>query len=283
MRHAQAKGRAIKLHLSTNTKNDTVPTISPVHGKPVEVPTQAVYPDFTMKKYNCPSCGAEVLFRSVVSVYAVCQFCRSIVVRRDVDVESIGTMAALPDDMSPLQIGTEGDYQQHQFTLIGRRKMGWRDGGWNEWLFITDDGRNGWLAEAQGSYGISFELDYPLYPVAGEAHSGRITRFEKMDPIHRVAKRKVLSDASLEVGSYVTLDEQSYRVMDVKHATCIGNEGEMPFMIPQGRKTLTFDLLGRYGEFASIEILDSKLRFYVGHYVEWDDLHCRNLRPLEGW
>ena len=73
-----------------------------------------------MKKFNCPSCGAEVVFNSNHSVYAVCKYCHSMIVRHDLDVEAIGTMASLPEDMSPFQIGTEGYYQGTHFSLVGR-------------------------------------------------------------------------------------------------------------------------------------------------------------------
>ena len=53
-----------------------------------------------MRKFACPSCGADVTFQSAQSVYTVCAYCQSMVVRTDVDVKSIGVMAALPDDMA---------------------------------------------------------------------------------------------------------------------------------------------------------------------------------------
>ena len=207
--------------------------------------------------FNCPSCGAEVVFKSNLSVYAVCKYCSSMIVRHDVDVESIGKMAALPDDMSPIQIGTEGNYRGTRFSIIGRMKIGWEDGSWNEWFMVSDDGRKGWLAEAQGFYAVSFENDDAL--------------------------KSIKTESTPKLGSYIKLNNQKLKVVDIKKATCIGSEGELPFSAPQGRKTTSIDLLGPSGEFASIEIEGDKQRIYTGHYVEWNDLRCRNLRPLEGW
>ncbi len=207
--------------------------------------------------FNCPSCGAEVVFKSNLSVYLVCKYCRSIIVRHDIDVESIGEMAVLPDDMSPIQIGTEGNYYRLRFSIIGRMKIGWEDGLWNEWFIIADDGRKGWLAEAQGFYAVSFEVEEALHP--------NTTR------------------SMPRLGSSLTLGKQKFKVVDIKKAVCIGSEGELPFNAPQGRKTTSIDLLGVEDEFASIEIEDDQWRVYTGHYVEWEDLRCQNLRPLEGW
>lgn len=112
-----------------------------------------------MFRTNCPACGAEMVFQSAISTNAVCKFCQSVVVRRDVDVEAIGKTALLPQDMSPFQIGTSGTYGKVTFTIAGRLRVGWEDGSWNEWFLHTNDGRKGWLAEAQGTYAISFEMD----------------------------------------------------------------------------------------------------------------------------
>ncbi|HEY5995112.1 MAG TPA: DUF4178 domain-containing protein [Gallionellaceae bacterium] len=217
-----------------------------------------------MKKYDCPSCGAEVVFMSNLSVYAVCKYCSSMVVRHDMDVESIGKMAALPDDMSPFQIGTQGYYQGTNFSLVGRMKIGWQDGSWNEWFMATDDGRRGWLAEAQGFYAVCFETDPPPVDFAHKA----------------IADQK---NPGKFVGSTLVLANQKLRVVDSKKATCIGSEGELPFAAPQGRVTVSVDLLGPRGEFGCVEIETGKQRAFIGRYVEWKELRCSNIRQFDGW
>lgn len=232
-----------------------------------------------MKKYNCPSCAAEMVFQSSLSVYAVCPYCNSTVVRHDVNLEAIGTMAALPDDMSPLQIGTEAFFQGTRFSLVGRMKIGWKDGVWNEWFINTDDGRKGWLAEAQGFYAVCFEIEDALDE-------------ELINRIHqRVAKFRADADKnpktpsihSSDIGSYLTLNKQKLKVVDIKHALCFGSEGELPFAAPKGRRTVSIDLLGASGEFGCVEVLNNEIRVYAGQYVDWDALRCQNLRQLEGW
>jgi uncharacterized protein (DUF983 family) len=54
---------------------------------------------------SCPSCGAPVVFKSASSVFAVCEYCQSTLVRHDQNLEDIGKMAALVEDRSPLQLG----------------------------------------------------------------------------------------------------------------------------------------------------------------------------------
>ena len=59
-----------------------------------------------MRTYDCPQCSGTVPFQSSVTVSATCPYCRSIVVRRDANVETMGLQAELPPDLSPLQVGT---------------------------------------------------------------------------------------------------------------------------------------------------------------------------------
>lgn len=217
-----------------------------------------------MKKFNCPSCGAEVVFSSSLSVYAVCKYCSSMIVRHDLDVESIGTMAALPEDMSPFQLGSEGYYLGQHFTLVGRMKMGWEDGSWNEWFMATDDGRKGWLAEAQGFYSICFETDAPPLDFA----------------VRAIQQQK--KDVAF-LGSSLVLDKCKLNVVDTKKASCIGSEGELPLAAPQGRMVVSVDLMGAHGEFASVEIETGKQRAYIGRYVDWKEMRCSNIRSFDGW
>ena len=212
------------------------------------------------------------------------------IVRHDVDVESIGTMAALPEDMSPLQIGAEGDYQGQRFGIIGRMKIGWEDGVWNEWFILTDTGREGWLAEAQGFYAVCFASDYNLpanfYRMI-RAYLGETEQIQKAEPYpygtEIIINLRRPDSGQLKLGSYLMLGNKKFRIVDIKQASCRGSEGELPFPAPVGKQFISVDLLGGVGEFASVELEDGKLRLHTGHYLEWDELRCINTRPLEHW
>ena len=117
-----------------------------------------------MVKLNCTSCGAEVPFRSKASVFAVCSFCKSTLVRQDMNLELLGKMADLQYEVTPFQVGTSGIYNHNAFTLIGRLKVSYSNGFWNEWYVIFNDGDTGWLAEAQGFLAMWFsrEQDVPI-------------------------------------------------------------------------------------------------------------------------
>lgn len=235
-----------------------------------------------MHQFICPSCGAAVVFQTSVSVSAVCSYCRSVVVRHDKNVELMGTVAELTPDVSPFQIGTTGRHRNVGFSLIGRLKMSWSAGMWNEWFLTSDDGRMGWLAEAQGFLSIAYETDdLPEARLMNKlARLLKLSSFDASD----INPQPGTTTASLELGSLFKIGDKTYQLMDFKDAVCTGCEGELPVVAMVGRKTTTIDFLSESGAFASIELGQSVARkTYVGEYVEFDSLSLRNIRELPGW
>jgi Domain of unknown function (DUF4178) len=178
------------------------------------------------------------------------------VVRKDFQVESFGLMAELPPDLSPLQIGSKGYWQGRSFTLIGRLRLHYSAGAWTEWCADFGDGTTGWIAEAQGFYMVSFQHSAP----ALEDKSG-----------------------VFKAGQRLQIDDEEWRVTDVKRVTCIAVEGELPFIAPQGWERLGIDLTGPWGEFGSIEVVDGVRSFFLGEYAYFEDLNFSDLRKVPGW
>src|SRR5207244_4713413 len=86
----------------------------------------------TRSEATCPNCGARVEFRWSSAVQTVCPFCRSILVRQDVDLTKVGTVADLPPSSSPIQLVTAGRYHQKEFEVVGRIVYKWEQVGWND-------------------------------------------------------------------------------------------------------------------------------------------------------
>ncbi len=207
------------------------------------------------RRYDCPQCGAPVEFHSSISLSSVCGHCRSIVVRRDFQVETFGQMAELPPDLSPLQIGTKGHWQGRAFTLIGRLRLHYGDGAWTEWCADFGQGTQGWLAEVMGFYMVSFPHSVKLPPV----------------------------DADVPAGKVLNINGESWQVVDVKTGKCIAAEGELPMIAPPGWSRTSIDLTGPSGQFGSVEITAEGREFFSGEYAEFADLHFTELRKVPGW
>jgi hypothetical protein len=210
----------------------------------------------------CPACGAAVQFRSAAP-FAVCPYCRTMLIRREASLESIGTIAEVPDDFSPLQLGTSGFFEGARFTLIGRVRKAWEQGSWSEWCAQFTDQRLGWLAEAQGELVMTFER-----PVSAIAPAQDIASLRKAAP-----------------GNTYAISKRRFTVTDVKTIGCLGAEGELASGPPPRRGTSmkSIDLRGAGLEFGTFEVDDDGISVFVGRFVDFEECRFSGLRALDGW
>ncbi|MBI4753868.1 MAG: DUF4178 domain-containing protein [Betaproteobacteria bacterium] len=204
-----------------------------------------------MYRVPCPGCGAEVVFRSAASVMAVCQYCRSTVLREAGTVKDIGKMSEVLEDYSPLQINSSGLWQGKAFTVVGRIQLRFDAGFWNEWSLLWDDGQGGWLADFSGQYVMAAPgvaaVDAPA--------------FESLAP-----------------GAPYLFDGADFRVADVRTAQCTGGQGELPFRVGQGWEAKVADL--RHGaRFLTLDYSDgTPPQRYLGQAVALPELRMQLLR-----
>ncbi len=204
----------------------------------------------------CPNCGAKIEFRWSSSVQTVCPFCRSILVRTDVDLARVGQVADLLPNSSPIQIATEGVYRDRPFSVTGRIVYAYDAGTWNEWHLVFPGNASGWLADAQAEYEVSFlSTAGGTLPPAGAIRRGQ---------------------------TFVWQGTQ-YEVTTLTRARYRGVEGELPFQYWDKEEVLFADLRSNDGRFATLDYSDPQPLLFLGEAVEFDALRLKNLRRLEGW
>ena len=208
-----------------------------------------------MLTLNCPACGAGVNFQSKASVFAVCSYCKSSLVRQGMDLDAVGKISELGDDLTPIQTGTTGMFEEEKFEVIGRMKIGYSNGFWNEWFTLLGSGKVGWLVEAQGFYALC----YPFLDVSPPARE--VIRPEKK----------------------VFLGDTAYLVEDIREVVCLHSEGELPVDAVEGRRSTSVDLTGFDDSMATIEYAQKETRVFIGAYKDFDLFQFKNLRPLDGW
>jgi len=201
---------------------------------------------------NCPNCGAPVQFRWSGAVQTTCEYCRAILVRRDVNLEKVGEVGDLPREVSPIQIGTEGVYRNKAFQVVGRILYEYEDGGWNEWHIVFNDGTSGWLSDAQLEYTVSF-LAQPPEPLPSQ-----------------VARARQFMWGGVR-----------YEVTSVTRAHYRGVAGELPFEYWDKKDVLFADLRTSDARFGTIDYSDAAPILFLGEAVEFDELHLKNLRALD--
>jgi hypothetical protein len=205
---------------------------------------------------NCPNCGAPLKFLWSSAVQTTCEYCKAILVRTDVDLKKVGEVADLPIDPSPIQIGTEGIWNNKPFVVVGRIIYEYDSGTWNEWHFITNDGASGWLSDAMLDYAVSF-LASPKEPL----------------PIQDAAFR----------GSKPVFDGVQYTVTSVTHAHYVGVQGELPFQYWDKSDLVFADLRTGDARFGTIDFSEQPPLLFLGQATTYADLKLKNVKEFEGW
>ena len=204
---------------------------------------------------TCPNCGAKIVFQWSSSVQTVCEYCKSILVRTNVDLTRVGQVADLPPDSSPIQINTEGKYGNNSFVVAGRILYEHAEGGWNEWNIVMNDGSRAWLSDAQNEYAVSKPFSTANLPSAAQS----------------------------SVGQQYTWGGQNYTVSVITLASYRGVQGELPFQYWDKTVVTFVDLRSDSSKFATLDYSDEQPALYLGEFVEFEDLRLKNLRSFEGW
>lgn len=211
---------------------------------------------------NCPNCGGQVEFKAGSSLLSVCQYCSSAVARVGDDItelEILGKVAPLADLGSPLSLGVDGKYRKKSFTLVGRVQNNYGEGPWNEWYAAFDDGRWGWLAEAQGRVYITFKKEVPGLPSFSQA----------------------------QVGARFAAGGMEFVVAERRSAKYIAAEGELPFTVAPGETFNYADVQGANGVFGTIDYGTGEApeALFIGEELTYDQLFSksvlRNYEPTE--
>lgn len=167
------------------------------------------------QRFNCPSCGAPVGFKSAASVMVVCDYCHTALLRDAQQVAQIGKAAVALEDYSPVRIGMSGAWGSRAFDVIGRVQVRYERGMWNEWVLLFADGGTGWLSDAQGFYAIT----------EAKPASQRVPPFDQWRP-----------------GLGLAYGGTQWVASDVRTARAVGAEGELPFKLGEAWEAKVVDL-----------------------------------------
>jgi hypothetical protein len=178
---------------------------------------------------------------------AVCAYCKALSARKDRDLELIGKVADLVDTGSPLGLGASGTFAGRRFSLAGRVQLKHALGGiWDEWYLALDDGRWGWLAEAQGRFYLTFtQTPHGALPSADTLQAGGIA----------------------DLGS-----DGLWTVGELSEAAFYSAEGEIPWTVEPGATYRYADLSGKNGAFATLDFGEDPPLFFLGREIPLAEL-----------
>ena len=170
-------------------------------------------------------------------------------------MKTVGKVADLPPDPSPIQLLTEGVFKGKKFQVTGRLVYQWEQGGWNEWHIVMADGQSAWLSDAQLQYAVSFRADGGQLPTQDQVSRGKHVRYQNTD----------------------------FEVSTMTVAMYKGFEGELPFPYYEKSDMLFADLRTSGRAFGTLDYSEDPPLLFVGEWVEFEELQLKNLRQFEGW
>lgn len=201
-------------------------------------------------KAQCPECGAEVEFRYDDSFVRICSYCRAAVVRTDRGVDSLGKVADLMPIESPLKLFAGGQLGSQTFILVGMAQLRHSAGGITQEWYAKFSGTWGWLAEAQGRYYMTFEVEGTTLPP-----------LETLSPGDKVELPTMLGA------------QRTFTVSETGSATYVAANGELPFRLEPNSVYQFVDLSDGAGNFATIDYSGDTPTLYTGQQLSLQDLH----------
>lgn len=156
---------------------------------------------------------------------------------------------------SPLRLFADGQLGSDSFILVGMAQIRHASGGLTQEWYARFSGSWGWLAEAQGRYYMTFEVEGADIPPLDDLEVGRNVELPTMLGVLR-----------------------SFTVAETDHATYVAANGELPFRLAPDDTYAFVDLSDGEGNFATIDYGegdDEPPRLYVGQQVTLADLQIR--------
>ncbi len=229
-----------------------------------------------MKDFLCPQCGAGLKFTTAYAVSTVCEFCNSLVVRHDLNLELLGKEAILQDDLNPLQVGTRGIFQKTGFLIVGGVRLNHHEGFWQEWFLQLDsptrNSRYAWLAQAQGEYQFLFE---PL-----ELPKQSASEFKVGSGV------SVPSDVEQRLGKWsssLVKYADAFNIIDIRTAQMTHFLGQLPWAPDKNRQRTVAELSSTADAKMTIEFGSDKTQLYYGQVLDFEDFKFQNLKEVKGW
>ncbi len=192
------------------------------------------------QQFECPSCGGPIEKKTPGARSLVCPYCGQTSHLNASSLEAAGEKHMLIDYGSVLKVGESGVFEGREFNVLGRIRIDYKDGFWDEW-YVTylDNDEPAWIQEDDGSFTLFSkigELDGMLN-FEGVEVGGRIEVGILPDPIF------VISKSMAQVN---------------------GGEGELPFKIIPGDPADFIDGIVN-GKIVSIENLPDDTSVFMGH------------------
>jgi len=206
------------------------------------------------REFECPSCGAPIQRRHLATKTLGCLHCGQTSHLIDERLDKVGPQQLLIDYGSVLAIGQQLKIGEDTLLILGRIRLDYSDGFWDEWFAQSlDTGEEHWIQEDDGSFtlyqqGLTLENppDWEAFVIGQE--------FDINDSFKNI---------------FLTAKSR---------ASVNGGEGELPFRIIPGELADFVDgIMG--GKLISLELLPDHKVLYMGELLESNSIIDQVVTP----
>lgn len=206
---------------------------------------------------NCPKCSVSIIFESDLSKSFSCTSCNTLVKKDSLIHYDSFKSIQLREDMSPIKIGTMGEFERKPFTIRGRVQYHFRSSYHNYWLGYFTNQTWFYLTEGYGTYTFTCPSNNTL---------------------------KIKNQSELKPGKTIKISPYSIYVIDqITECTSMALEGEFPFNIEEFKPFFLLEASNDASEIQSFHLLPGQQRAFQSKCLEFDDFNFTNLRNLNGW
>lgn len=207
---------------------------------------------------TCPECKRTITIRSYATNVIICSHCFAPIKKLERYIKERTNLVIAKDELTPIQIGSHGKWNDKKFEIIGRVRCIYSEGYTNNWTMLFDDDSIKMLVEDCGEYAV-----YEQVTLETNVYFSRIANMDYG-----------ADTVELIYGKQYILERRSYCAdMEVEGETWVFDED---------RKFHCFEVGGQGGgRYAVMETGKKEHLTFKIHYHSLAELECKDLRTLQ--
>jgi hypothetical protein len=229
---------------------------------------------------TCPECKRTITIKSYATNVIICPHCYAPVQKLERYLKERINLVIAKDDLTPIQIGTHGKWNDKMFEIIGRVRCVYSEGFTNNWTMLFDDDTIMMLVEDCGEFAV-----YEKVAMENNVYFSRVAHMDygadtvELNPGKQyiLERKSVCTDMEVEGETWLFDDNRKFNCLEV------GGQGAGRYvLIETGKKDyITFKI--HYHSLAELECKELR-KLQVGAIIkEVTCTNCKATVPLYAW
>lgn len=229
---------------------------------------------------TCPECKRTIAIRSYATNVIICPHCYAPIQKLERYLKGRINLVIAKDELTPIQIGTHGKWNDKKFEIIGRVRCVYSEGVTNNWTMLFDDDSIMMLVENCGEFAV-----YEKVTLENNVYFSRVAHMEygaetvELNPGKQyiLERKSFYTDMEVEGETWLFDDDKKFNCLEV------GGQGAGRYaLIETGKKDyITFKV--HYHSLAELECKELR-KLQVGTIIkEVTCTNCKATVPLYAW